>query len=364
MKIKNLMIIIVFSLLVGMFSIMCFLKSEGEFSESERRPLEKFPELSFETVLSGKFMQSFEKYATDQVPFREGLKKIKARFVFDVLNKMDNNGIFIHEGYVAKLEGDMSEDMLNHAANRFGFIYEKYLKDKNMNVYLSIIPEKNYYLAEFGYPALDFDLLVRKMKEKCPYMTYVDIRDFLKLESYYKTDSHWKMEEITKVAEYLAEKMGNGFKADYDALVLDVPFYGVYGMQSSLDVEGDEIKYLTNDTIENCTVTYFDTGVGIKGEMYNMDKAYGKDAYEMFLSGSTPLCTIENEKGEGELILFRDSFASSIAPLLIEGYKKITLIDIRYMQSEYLENFIEFNEGSDVLFLYSTVLLNNSMALR
>ena len=68
-------------------------------------------------------------------------------------------------------------------------------------------------------------------------------------------------------------------------------------------------------------------------------------------------------KTEKELILFRDSFGSSIAPLLVEGYSKITIVDIRYVQSEYLGNFIKF-EDQDVLFLYSTMLLNNSLALR
>lgn len=366
MKIKSLITVVLFAMLLGAFSVMCFFKAPGDFSESERRPLEKLPEVSIESILSGKFMQSFEKYATDQVPFREALKSIKAGFVFNVINKKDNNGIFIHEGHLSKLDGEINEEMLKYAVDRFLYIYESYLKDKNMSIYLSVIPDKNYFLASGGYPALDFDALVNKMQEKCPYMTYIDIAPLLSLDSYYKTDSHWKMEEIVPVGESLLAAMGNYSKAEYENLTLDKPFLGVYAMQSSLKFEGDVIKYLTNDTLEGATVTYYDTGVGVVGDMYNMDKAYGKDAYEMFLSGSTPVCTIENPnaKEEKELILFRDSFGSSIAPILLEGYSKITLVDIRYVQSQYIGNFVDFKEGSDVLFLYSTVLLNNSMAMR
>ena len=42
---------------------------------------------------------------------------------------------------------------------------------------------------------------------------------------------------------------------------------------------------------------------------------------------------MENPKAETnrELVIFRDSFGSSIAPLFAEGYKKITLLDIRYL---------------------------------
>jgi len=85
----------------------------------------------------------------------------------------------------------------------------------------------------------------------------------------------------------------------------------------------------------------------------------------MFLGGADALLTIENPNAvtNKELILFRDSFGSSLAPYLAEGYQKITMVDIRYIQPEMLGYFIEF-EGQDVLFLYSTLILNNSLGLR
>ena len=95
-----------------------------------------------------------------------------------------------------------------------------------------------------------------------------------------------------------------------------------------------------------------------------MEKANGKDPYEMFLSGSISLLTIENPNAttDRELIVFRDSFGSSISPLLAEGYAKITLVDIRYLRTDMLARFIEF-KNQDVLFLYSTLVLNNSETL-
>ncbi len=64
--------------------------------------------------------------------------------------------------------------------------------------------------------------------------------------------------------------------------------------------------------------------------------------------------TAENSR---ELILFRDSFGSSIAPLLLDGYSKITLVDIRYIHPDLLGKFVDFR-GCDVLFLYSSLVLN------
>ncbi len=88
--------------------------------------------------------------------------------------------------------------------------------------------------------------------------------------------------------------------------------------------------------------------------------------YEMLLSGSLSLVTLNNLKAQEDkkLIVFRDSFGSSIAPLLISGYSQITLVDIRYIQPDYLGQFVHF-DNCDVLFLYSsTLVLNNSETLK
>ena len=89
------------------------------------------------------------------------------------------------------------------------------------------------------------------------------------------------------------------------------------------------------------------------------------DPYEVYVGGPVSLITIENPNAntQEELIVFRDSFGSSIAPLLAQGYKKITLVDIRYIQPMVLGNYIDFT-NKDVLFLYSTLVLNNSETLK
>ena len=92
---------------------------------------------------------------------------------------------------------------------------------------------------------------------------------------------------------------------------------------------------------------------------------HGNDPYEIFLSGAISLLSIHNPRAETkrELVLFRDSFGSSIAPLLVDGYSKVTLIDIRYIDSSYAETMVDF-ENADVLFLYSTSVLNHSETLK
>ena len=91
----------------------------------------------------------------------------------------------------------------------------------------------------------------------------------------------------------------------------------------------------------------------------------GAAAGILFLSGAAALLTIENPAGEPgkELIVFRDSYGSSLIPLLVKDYAKVTVIDTRYVAPVLLEKLVEF-KGQDVLMLYSTLLLNSSFSLK
>lgn len=365
-KTKSIILTVVFAVFVFSVSAACFLKPVQEYSNSERRPLASLPQLSLSNVASGEFMDGFEEYTADQFPMRDNLRSVKAFFTSNVLRKLDNNGVFKANGHISKIDDTENAYMMNYASELFMNIVNTYMTDKNANIYFSIVPDKNYFLAsQNGYPSLDYEGFIERMRNRTEFMKYIDITSLLSLDDYYTTDTHWRQEKITDIAAALAKEMGTVVKDNYTENTLDNPFYGVYSGQYALPVKPDTIKYLTNETINGCKVTYYDTGVPYEGDMYNMKKAYGKDPYEMFLSGTSPLITIENSaaKSGKELVLFRDSFGSSIAPLLAEGYDKITVVDIRYIQSSFIGNFVDF-ENCDVLFLYSTALLNKSTALR
>ncbi len=365
-KIKNIVLTCIFVIFIFTVSAACIFIPDEEYSLSERRYLEQLPEISKNTISSGEFMKGFETYAADQFPMRDDLRRVKAFFSTKILGKADNNGLFFKDGHISKIDSAENNYMTDYSAKLFKKIIDSNIAGKNANIYFSIVPDKNVFLAEKnGYPSIDYDGFIERMKEKTDYMKYIDITPLLSLNDYYSTDTHWKQEEITDIAEYLAKEMGTDVKTDYKVNTLENPFYGVYAGQYALPVKPDTIKYLTNDIIQNCTVTYYDTGTPAKGNMYNMEKAYSKDPYEMFLSGVAPLITIENPNAntDKELVLFRDSFGSSLAPLMAEGYKKITVVDIRYIQSSFVGSFVDF-ENCDVLFMYSTALLNNSTAMK
>ena len=365
-KTKNIVMTVVISAFIFSFSAWCIAKESEIYSDSERRALALFPEITWETILSGEFMSDFEDFTLDQFPLRDIFRSVKAISEKYIFARNDNNDIYTADGHISKLEYPLNIPMLDYAAERFEYIYNTFIKETDSDIYFAIIPDKNYFLAEKnGYLHVDYDKLVSHMKENTSYMTYIDIFNMLSIDDYYNTDTHWKQENITDIAEYIGECMGADVKTEYTKNTLDNPFYGVYYGQSALPFNSDTIRYLTNNVLDNCVVTSFDTGKPVQKHIYDMEEAYGKDPYEMFTSGSDALITIENSLAttDRELVMFRDSFGSSLAPLLVEGYSKITLVDIRYINPAMLGSFVDF-DNCDILFIYSTMLLNSSKAFK
>ncbi len=363
-KIKSIVTLLLLSVFIFGFAAANLLLPDGDISKTERRPLTQLPEITAANIISGKFMSDFEKYTLDQFPLRDGFRSVKAFSNYYLLNRQDNNGIYIADGYAVKIEYPLDTSSVKHASDRFNYVYRQYMADKNPRVYFSVIPDKNYFTApENGYLHIDYDDLIQQMSDDMEFARYIDIFDTLDISDYYKTDTHWRQEKITDTAALLAESMGAEITSDYNEVRIDTPFYGVYYGQAALPMKSDELYYLENKQINSCTVYDFEDNAYIP--VYDTEKADSDDPYEMFLSGSKSLLTIENPgaKSDRQLIMFRDSFGSSLAPLLISGYAKITLVDIRYISPELLDRFIDF-EDQDVLFIYSASVLNNSITLK
>lgn len=348
-------------------SFITWINPSKEISESERRKLAQIPKLEVSSILSGKFMKDFEEYSKDQFPNRFKLRTLKAYTRFNLLAQRDNNNIYIEDGIAAKLEYPLNENSIKTANNKFNYLYENYMKDKNMNIFISVIPDKSYYLgASKGYPSMDYDKLFNLVKEGNKYAKYIDITDILSIDDYYKTDIHWKQENLKKVAKEIGLELDISDKLvlDFENVKVEEPFYGVYYGQSALPLNSDNIVYLKNNIIENCSV--YNLEKNSTTNVYDIEKLSGRDPYDVYLSGATPLLVIDNPnaKTNRELIVFRDSFASSLIPLLLEGYSKVTMIDIRYMKSNMIGNYVQFNENQDVLFLYSSAILNSANILK
>lgn len=364
MKIKNLVVTVAFVLFIAVFFFLCIFHAPLAASESERRPLAQLPDITFDGVISGDTISDFEDYTVDQFPFRDAFRKLYTWYRFNIMQLKDTNDLAIEDGYIAKVESGLNEESVEHALGRFSYIYETYLKDSGGKTYFALVPDKNYYFsAEYDYISLDYARMIELLKAGLPEAEFIELFDKLTLEDYYKTDTHWSQDKILAVRDAIAAKLGiTGLSSVYTVKEL-YPFYGVYHGQSALDLPADTICYLTNEILDACTVYDYETGktTGI----YDLAKFDSKEPYDIFLSGTKAMLRIDNPnvETERELVIFRDSFGSSLIPLLAEGYSSIYIVDIRYVASSMVGNYIDF-AGKDTLFLYSTLVLNDSLSLK
>ena len=341
--------------------IFAWVRPSDAISESERRPLAQFPTLSVKTIFDGSFMEKFEDYTLDQFPLRDAFRTLKANIQLKIFGQKDNNNIYVAEGYAAQLEYPYHANSIARAVQRFTYVYETYLK--NCNVYMTVVPDKGYYLAQAnGYPVMDYEAMFADLQNGMPWAQFIDLTDSLTKDSFYRTDTHWRQEAILPAAQKIAQALGVT-TGDFIATMQEVPFYGVYCGQSALSLKPDELWLMEADWMADCKVYDYESDTW--GSIYDLAKMEGQDPYEVYLSGSRSLLTIENPNAgtDRELIVFRDSFGSSMVPLLAKDYAKVTLVDIRYVSPMLLGNFLEFGE-QDVLFLYSTLVLNNSETIK
>ena len=347
----------------GALAVLAWVLPPKEISEAERRPLKQFPALSTQTVLNGKFMTEFEDYTLDQFPMRDSFRKIKALFHYNALQQKDNNGIYIVDGYAAEMEYPMDKESVERAMRQYNKVYELYLKDSDVKIYNTVVPDKGYYLAEEnGYLALDYQELFALVRSQTDWAVWVDIDGCLTLQDYYYTDTHWRQEKILPVAQRLLSAMGAQplNEADFTPEAVERPFYGVYYGQAALPMEPETMSLMQSDVIAGCTV--YNHATGKMTPVYDPAMLTDKDQYNIYLSGPQSLLTVTNPNAatDRELVIFRDSFGSSLAPLLLQSYKTVTLVDIRYIQPEMLGKFLEFDE-QDVLFMYSALVLNKRL---
>lgn len=352
--------IVVISFLAVIYALFFFnlFKSPDEYSASERRRLAQFPELSLETIADGRFMEDFDSFSIDQAAFREPFRRLKAFFDLNALRKMDNNDIFVVEGMVFKTYYPLNEPSILRLCKIINAVNSRYLNEAG-NIWYTLVPDKNAYLENSSHLIFDYakmETLIRATLDEN--MTYISIFGDLTLDCYFRTDSHWRQEKLFPVAETLASAMGvelnhKPFTEErFDA------FYGVFYGQSALDIEPDNMIWLVSDTTKNAVVTNTEKG-NQRFSVYDLSQLGEVDPYSIFMCGPAAVVTAQNPDNTSgrELIVFRDSFASSLTPLLIDAYSSITLIDLRYINPDMAGQMIDFT-GADVLFIYSAGLFN------
>ena len=355
-KIKDIVVTLVFLFTIISLFLINVIKKDTDISIAERRELATMPELTTKSLFDGTYFKKFDSYVTDQFIKRDTFRKIKIDM--ELSTKGEYNNLYMYDDYIVEEIFPLNTNSINNLTNKINYIKNL---NNNRNIYYTIIPDKNYFVNK-GNLKLDYNKLQDMMKNNLTNLNYINIFDKLTLNNYYNTDTHWKQEDLFNVANTIANQM-NFDITDNNVENTVTTFKGSYAGRLSVTKDIDTIKTISNPSIDNSSVYNYETKKYTK--IYDYDKLKSLDKYDIYLSGASSIIDIVNPTSNSnkELIVFRDSYGSSLVPLLIDGYRKITVIDIRYVSSRILNNYIKF-DNQDVIFMYSILTINNSFSMR
>lgn len=341
--------------LIGIFGIAIasiFLKDK-EISVFERRKLTQFPKVDAD------FTQKLDDYLVDQIVFRDELIGLNSGINRKVLGKIDDKNVYIIDDNIYEINHTLDKNKCIKFYEKLNYITQNYFNFAN--VYYTIIPDKSYFLDQTKYLKMDYNQMYKILKDNIN-GKYIDITNMLTANDYYRTDIHWKQENLLDVANKILKNMGNSLiNVEYNIKEYN-NFYGASYSKGNKNIEPDTLSYLYNDDINKLYAYHLEFG---NKDIYDEEKLHGVDSYDVFLSGPSSYIEIENPnaKQDKTLILFRDSFGSSITPLFIPYYSKTIIIDLRYIDFSYISEELK-QEDCDVLYLYSTLIINNSDILK
>ena len=344
---------------------------ENAFSENENRYLEKMPEFNFDTVTDKSFMTKFENFFSDRIVLRE--QWIGLMNDFDrILGKKEIKGIFTEDGRMMQSwrTSDYSVDSVNKNLAAMEKFAEKYPK---MKMYFMLAPNAQEIYSDTlpaNCGAADQKLFIKNCYDSLPSITGIDVYSGLLAAKneyiYYRTDHHW-----TSYGAYI------GYKSAASAMKFTAYSEDKFSIEhASNEFRGTLYSKtldngITPDTIDIYTLANNEPQVKVSvyksgaepdstySSLYFREFLDVKDKYSTFLGQNVPRIDIDSEipqeNDKGSLLIIKDSYAHSLIPFLTKNYSHITVLDLRYINSDLSNIGVSLKDYENVLFMYNVI---------
>lgn len=338
---KNLPTFIFLIFIFGM-GIWFMFSSKADYSSSEKRYLQKFPETSLENISNGTFSTEFESYFADHFPQRNLWVGINSYYNLGTGNNGANGVYKGKDGYLINVPVSIDNKLEKNinAVTKFG---------NSVDIPLTVmLAPSTGYVAESKLPLIHNTYNDDKYFQNAQAtllennIDFVDLRDTFKtaqkssVQLYYKTDHHWTTQGAYIAYTQLCQNLGL-IPTSKESFEIErySDFYGTtYSSSGFWLTQPDTVEVWKNpqNTEENIKVTITDgTETKESNSMYFYDHIEKDDKYPVFLDGNHALTEICNSNAEnGTIVLIKDSFSHSLAPFLADHYKKVILVDMRY----------------------------------
>ena len=333
---------ILLALSVGSF----FLTPDRAFSENENRYLQLTPKLTWDNVMSGKFMTDAENYTGDQILLRDVWTATRS-LLQRAEGKKDISGTYLGADgrYFAKVTDDSFD--WNSLVKNAGYVRDFFDANSGKPCTALIVPSPAGVLRDAlpeNAPYFDEDRAFTALSDTLG-DTLLDSRQTLASvdDPYYHTDHHWTTMGAQAVYEQWAAATGHTARS-YDLTLASDHFRGtLYSKVLLPDSVYDSVYYAPEITAESVVCD------GEDGTLYDLSALEQKDKYELFLGGNYGKAVITTGVENGRhLLLVKDSFANSFVPFLTGDYETIAMIDLRYCRDSMRDLA---DEATDILVL-------------
>lgn len=332
-----------------------------EKSEEENRMLEKKPKATVSSIISGDYMEQWEKYASDQFFGRNFWRKIKVN-ADKIAGAKEENGVFI--GKNGQLLEDIAvpdDEQLEANTNAVTNFAQTY---SNIPTTVMLVPDAACILSS-RLPAFAtvedqrqmFGMVERNLGDAVNWVDTVSIMNKHKTEKlYYKTDHHWTTQGAFFVFKEAAPLFGieGDVSDDYVSYTVTDSFNGVLASKSGVGLdEKEKIDiYAPTDGDDDVIVNYVNETKKTTS-LYDSSKLETRDKYGVFLGGNTSVIDIKTvSTSKKRLLVVKDSFADCFIPFLTPHYREIVVVDPRYYTGT-MKEIMDTYRITDALILYS-----------
>ena len=350
-----------FCFFIGAMLLYYIVAPDKDISEGENRPLQKRPSFSLSSFADGSFMDSIVIWLSAQFPLRD--KAVSFKTLLDrTLGKKEQNGVYFGKnGFLFEKGSEYDEERVSKTTSSMKKFMKKYGIENSAVI---ISPNSSEilsdYLPEFVKEESQKEMLSEiRRKLKKGGASWIDCHKILsseenKEELFFRTDHHWTVRAAYEVFKSLKDKWEldeKGVKFKFHTVTDE--FQGTLASSSGTEAITDKIEICMPEKKDLSYVAVWESQALRKATLFDKAKLSSKNKYEVFLGGNFDKIEIStNNDNMKSLLIFKDSYANSMIPMLVPYFSKIVIVDPRYYSDD-IDNLIADNDFTHLLFLYN-----------
>ena len=363
---------VAFAAFLALHTILFVLAPDKTMSENENRTLQQKPKLTLSAIADGSFMKKYETYLTDQFPGRDGLISFHSFFA-TLLGHREENGVLLGKhGFLFEQQTPLDEAQVQKTTDAINTFTAEHRHAQSAMI---LAPNSSYILKKYLPYGIRMDdqkaqLSLIKSKLEGEKFSWIGLlKNFEKVEDpttlYFRTDHHWTVDAALRAFLALSSKWNLGAKTkDFTIAAVADRFSGTLAASYGERRIHDVLKVCIPNKSEGTYTVHYESQNKVTASVFDSTKLNQKNQYEVFLGGNFDKIVIQTlAETEDTLLVFKDSYANCLIPMLTPYFSKIVIIDPRYF-SDSLQNILDDNEFTHILYVYNlnTFLADKSLA--